>query len=363
MKDARSRKFWSLFVERRQSLWLLMLIAGFGCGADGLNKVASSGSDQVVEKSAEKGPVKVTVRATPRAPRLSDLVEFDVIVTAPKGVDIKPPAFGQAVGDFLVRDYSEKSDPGVAASASDVVRRFHYQLEPAETGRHLIRSQSIEFVDRRPLSEQKDVTSFVECEPLEIDVTSEMGDQIPDLAKLEPMEPPQPLDQSSSNWWWGLGGLMAVAAWVVYWRRRRKANQERQVPSLTPAQIAHAALTALLAENLPAQGLFKEFYLRLTGIVRQYIEGTTGLRAPEQTTEEFLQAMREKEVFPYEKSIRLKEFLEAADMVKYAGQRPDEAQLSLSNARAREFVSYQVSSPNSEESGKDVTSATSLTRN
>jgi hypothetical protein len=53
-----------------------------------------------------------------------------------------------------------------------------------------------------------------------------------------------------------------------------------------------------LAENLPARGAFKEFYLRLTGIVRQYIEGTTGIRAPEQTTEEFLRDVRSSNTFP-----------------------------------------------------------------
>lgn len=328
---------------RTQLAWVLLLTIGFGCGTSGLSKITSAGSDEFVEKSSEKGPVKVTVRAAPREPRLSDLVEMDIVVTAPKGVEIKPPAFGQAVGDFLVRDYSEKSETGADSGADAVVRRFHYQLEPTQTGRHLIRSQLIEFADRRPLSEQKVVTSFVECEPLEINITSELGDQVPDLANLEPMQPPRPIDGRSASWWWLLAGLIIVIAGVIVWLRRKKTARVLSVPVLTPEQIAHAALAALLAENLPGQGLLKEFYLRLTGIVRQYIEGTTGLRAPEQTTEEFLQAMRAKELFSYEKSVRLKEFLEAADMVKYAGQQPGDEQIATSIARAREFVSYRSS--------------------
>ena len=39
-----------------------------------------------------------------------------------------------------------------------------------------------------------------------------------------------------------------------------------------------------------------------------------------------------------EQSHRLKEFLEAADMVKYAGQRPDALQIDTSIARAKEFI-------------------------
>jgi hypothetical protein len=77
-----------------------------GCGAPGSN---GSGSEHdVIERSTEKGPVKLSVRVWPREPRLSDLVEMDVVIESRPGVEIKPPAFGQAVGDFLIRDYSER---------------------------------------------------------------------------------------------------------------------------------------------------------------------------------------------------------------------------------------------------------------
>ena len=122
-------------------------------------------------------------------------------------------------------------------------------------------------------------------------------------------------------------------------RKRRPVEPRRQ----TPEEIAQAALALLLAENLPARGLVKEFYLRLTGIVRQYVEDTTGIRAPEQTTEEFLRDMRSRAVFPPERSARLAEFLEAADLVKYAGQQPEEGQIDQAIARAHEFVNLKPS--------------------
>jgi hypothetical protein len=97
----------------------------------------------------------------------------------------------------------------------------------------------------------------------------------------------------------------------------------------------------LLSENLPARGLVKEFYLRLTGIVRQYVEDTTGIRAPEQTTEEFLRDMKASTAFSPERSARLAEFLEAADLVKYAGQHPEGPQIDQAIARAHEFVNLK----------------------
>ena len=94
-------------------------------------------------------------------------------VEAQPDVEIKPPAFGQAVGDFLVRDYSER--PAEAGAGN--MRRFHYQLEPAHAGKHLIRSVSIEFVDKRPNSERRGEAALIETEPLEVNVTSEFGDK------------------------------------------------------------------------------------------------------------------------------------------------------------------------------------------
>ena len=283
--------------------------------------------------------MKLAVRVWPREPRLSDLVEMDVTVEAQPEVEIKPPAFGQAVGDFLIRDYSER--PPAAGSGN--VRRFHYQLEPAHAGKHLIRSVSIEFVDRRANSEAKAQPVLIETEPLEVKVTSEFGGAAPSLANLEPMVAPQSVPRVSGMAW-AIGavvaGVLAIAAAVVVMRRRKRRPIEVP-PGGGPEEIAREALAALLAENLPGAGLYKEFYLRLTGIVRQYVEDTTGIRAPEQTTEEFLRDMRSRQAFPPERGMRLAEFLEAADLIKYAGQQPGEGQTEEAIARAQEFVGLE----------------------
>ena len=124
------------------------------------------------------------------------------------------------------------------------------------------------------------------------------GSEAPSLAKLEPMVPPQPVPQTIAIGWLvaaGLAVVLAILGVVVLRRRKRRPVEPRRQ---TPEEIAQAALARLLAENLPARGLVKEFYLRLTGIVRQYVEDTTGIRAPEQTTEEFLRDMRSRAGVP-----------------------------------------------------------------
>jgi hypothetical protein len=322
-------------------VWMTALSAG--CGVTGTSKVdPGEPSAGVIERKAEKGPVKLLVRVTPREPRLSDLVQMDVTVESQPGVEVKPPAFGQAVGDFLIRDYTER--PAEAVTGVGKVRHFHYELEPAHAGKHLIRSVAIEFVDNRPQSEQPGKPALIETDPLEVNVTSELASGAPSLADLEPMVPPRPVPKYFAFAWLlaavavGVVGIVAIA--LLRRRRLGPVEPRRQ----TPEEIAQAALARLLADNLPAQGLVKEFYVRLTGIVRQYVEDTTGIRAPEQTTEEFLRDMRSRAVFRPERSARLAEFLEAADMVKYAGQQPGDAQIEQSIDRAHEFVNLNLPS-------------------
>ena len=327
------------------NLALLGILTAAGCTRTQSTAMQSTIPADAVERVAEKGPVKLAIHVWPSVPRLSDLVSMEIEVQSAQGVEIKPPAFGQSVGDFLIRDYSGKQVETKAsgsqlpdATGSVQIRRFRYQLEPTQAGKHLIRAIAIEFIDKREGSENFNSPTIIESDPIEINVTSELGDAVPSLAELEPMFPPRPLDESSS-WWWALLALpLAGLIGLVVWRRRRIAGDVVEQKVLSPAEIARAALAQLLAENLPSQGRVQEFYLRLTGIVRQYIEGTTGVRAPEQTTEEFLRAMRSRQLFGVEQSMRLQDFLEAADMVKYAGQEPTSEQIELSIARAREFV-------------------------
>jgi len=291
----------------------------------------------VIEQTTEKGPVKLLVRITPKSPRLSDTLDLTLRIESVEGVEIIPPPFGESMGEFLVRDYTEKPVPPVPGK---VAREFYYQLEPAHAGTHLIRSISAEFIDKRPVSDNKEARVLIESEPIEIEVTSDLGKATPSLTDLAAMH--APLDPPSRLQFWltVFAGAIAgvIAALFVVHRLTRKGPPPVPIIRRSPEELAREALDRLLRENLHGKGLYKEFYVRLTGIVRTYIEATTGLHAPEQTTEEFLRDMRRKNVFPVERSLQLAEFLEAADLVKYAGQEPGPRQIQDAIARAQEFI-------------------------
>ncbi|MCW8129758.1 MAG: hypothetical protein KIS92_05335 [Planctomycetota bacterium] len=314
-----------------------------GCGLDEADAPPpeTAPKPEALVKQADKGPLHLTVTVSPKAPRLSDLIELTLSATAEPEVEITPPAFGQAVGEFQIRDY-RPLDPRMENGKT--VRGWIYKLEPVRSGKHIIRAMGVTFVDRRAQSEAKDKPLSLEVDPIEIEVTSLLGSAKPDLGALAPMEEPRTLaPRPWPAWVWAAlgGGVLAMAAAAVAYLRRKKKSAPPE-PERTPEELARTALDTLMRDRLPEQGLFVEYYVRLTGIVRLYVERKTGIRAPEQTTEEFLRAMRGDARFDPELSRQLGHFLEASDLVKYAARHPDGKDMEEAYQRALTLVSVSA---------------------
>jgi hypothetical protein len=120
---------------------------------------------------------------------------------------------------------------------------------------------------------------------------------------------------------------------------------------MSPIERALVELQRLLGRNLPAKGLYKDFYIELTMVVRRYIERTHGIHAPEQTTQEFLMAASRHPRFKNEVLVQLRTFLESADLVKFAGQEATLAMADDATEKAKRYVeedARQLKTPSSE---------------
>jgi hypothetical protein len=221
------------------------------------------------------------------------------------------------------------------------IRRQVYILEPVQTGIQHIEPITVAFTDRRPQGDGKRHT--VQTESLAVEVTSMLQADVPSLDQLKPMAGPVELPHPPTHGltWLAGGSLAAVFAVAVcwwLWRRRRKDLPEK---TLSPQELAYLELDALLQENVSATDV-KLFYVRLTGIVRRFIERTTGVHAPEQTTEEFLREIGRGQLFQEGERARLKSFLESADLVKFAAQEPTAADVEQTFQRAQAFLGLQT---------------------
>ncbi len=110
-----------------------------------------------------------------------------------------------------------------------------------------------------------------------------------------------------------LAAAVALAASVVMLVRyvARRVKEHR----MSPIERAWVELDRLLRKGLPGRGRYKDFYVELTMVVRRYVQRKYGVRAPHLTTEEFFAEIGEKGM----RSEDLRQFLESADLVKFAG--------------------------------------------
>lgn len=110
----------------------------------------------------------------------------------------------------------------------------------------------------------------------------------------------------------GIVLIAAVIAWLVVRAIRRRPPS----PPLTPRALALRELEALRAGVNRLDPY--EFSVRVSDVLRGYIEAQHGLRAKEQTSPEFLGSLSGAAQFGAEDRALLERFLEKCDLIKFA---------------------------------------------
>ncbi len=325
-------------MRRKQTIErsLLALIAAclfVGCNNSTETPETATSQPNTLHSEIQRGPVKVEVDIFPREPRLSDEPTLTLTVTAEPNVRVEMPPFGESLGEFMIRDFYE---PLQKTADGRQVQQQVYTLEPTGSGAMSIDPITVTFIDERDTGDGKQHT--IETEALKLEVGTIIGSAVPSLSDLRPPAEPVDLpdDSLATNRWLWAGGLLAIALCGLYlWQRsRRKVSA---APELTPQQRAWRELNELLGSKLSESDV-KAFFVQLTGVVRRYIERSTGVRAPEQTTEEFLREVTRTNVFAAAENQRLAAFLESADLVKFAGYQPDPDSIKQSTHLAKQFI-------------------------
>ena len=269
----------------------------------------------------------VTLRVSaPSEIALHEDLPLTVRVTHPPGVAVTAPAFGAGFGDFAVEEVSKPR-----MRAADGMRETTVVVRLAPTGTGTLTVLPVRIALENGPADALTSDAFA------VRVRTEHVPTDASIDALAAAPGPLPLHRGTPWWWWlaaGVGALVLVAFVAALLRRRRPFGAAVRSPS----QQAHAELDQLLATDLRRRDV-KEFHVRLSGIVRRYLERATGLRAPEWTTEEFLRHTAAGARLEPSQRQRLRPFLEAADLVKFAGDRPPPDRIEESIATARVAVS------------------------
>ncbi len=128
-----------------------------------------------------------------------------------------------------------------------------------------------------------------------------------------------------------------IGIFLYIYLKRKKANRPfpwiKQKPKLPPHVVAFSELRKLEDEKLWQKGDIKPFHIRLTDIIRIYIEDRFEVPAVESTTPEILSFLNDL-IENRELVASMKSLLELSDLVKFAKSSPlpDENEFCLKTA-------------------------------
>ena len=280
------------------------------------------------------GPVELTILADPPQVHLDRDTLLTIRVHAPSNTEVHLPPLedklkGFALSGSFTRDVlDEKKSPA---------REYCSRLTPTLADEYRIAPMAVTWTASARAGGGSQTEGWFATRPITFQVAG-ISKGPPGTAIHETDGPITIYPPFKTVAGWALAAAAAAAALYLLWRLSRRVQRAIRLRRMSPRERALYELGELLAQDLVARDKIKEFYLELTMIVRRYIERAHAIRAPEQTTEEFLVAVTLNHDFKREVVRKLQTFLQTADLVKFAAYRPAREIIDQTLATARDYI-------------------------
>ena len=338
----------SASLARHSRAWRLLLAC---CGAmlllplGGCDRKPDDASKATIETFAVdrehvKGPLTVHVKLDRETIDITGTLNLRLEADIEPGYQVHMPSLADVIGkyEFGILDYRALPDKLLDNEHMLLVRE--YRLEPILSGDYTIGVLTFRFsetagVDGSTEPHQYELTT----DEIPVEVTSLLDEDRDDLT-LADIRDVAPLPwRYSLTFLWVVFGAAALLLLLIIWliKRKRTAALLRRI--FQPAhELAYQRLQRLEREDLITAGRVKEFYGRVSGILRQYIEDRFEIKAPERTTEEFLAETRTTDRLTSVQGQMLHEFLAHCDQVKFARYAPSATETNKTFTLTREFI-------------------------
>ncbi len=256
-----------------------------------------------------QSPDEVSARLSTNAVHVGDPVTLDLRVPHPPSATVDWPRMGDGK-KIVVRDQGfDRLD-----TTTSVAR---WTLMSYELGQHAVWSGQVAVVDAQGQRLERALP------PLTLRVESilpEAGEQLRDPKGLAHW-PRAPMTKLLLLL--GLIGLVALlTGLLVRWWMKRASKPTSGPPPPPPHEKALQALAALEQRTDFATVDPEQFFVEVSAVARRYLEERFALRAPEQTTEEFIRSAASSRLLSADHQRLVEDFLVESDLVKFARHRP-----------------------------------------
>ncbi len=303
-----------------------------------------------VEKVLDRGPMTLTLTTSAESITTAETLVLTLSATTEDGYSVEFPTYPEpakpepepatplapqsaVIAEFTLAGYEDAAP--VLGEDGKVTRSRTYRLEPFLDGAYTVPSLSVAFWKEVEGEDQKSTT---DTEPLTVKVISVIATgetpAVMEIAGPVSLENPVP---------WALYGalflLLASVAGVAYWYNFiRVVPGPPPPPPIPPHVRALEALEAIQREKLVEKGMYKEYYIRVSDVLRHYMEDQFQLRAPERTTEEFLAEIQHNAVLGLQEQLLLRAFLRHCDLVKFAKAEPSSEEIRETFQTCEKFI-------------------------
>jgi hypothetical protein len=278
--------------------------------------------------SNDKLPLEVSASVDKDKVTIGDKITYTLFVKAGKDIEVEFPEFAQNLGDFAIKDFGSSRKGWFKTK----IYRQWYVLDTYVSGKYSIPASTIKY--RQNEQEEWQEVSIDEVF-VEVESILESAEDKQDIREIAgPIGFPVKIP-----WYaWGILGLIIAGAGIMFFLFKRRKYQEIFIPPRPAHEIAYEALKALRQKEYLKRKDHKLYYIELSDIVRRYLENRFNLRAPEMTTEEFLNSVKDNKALILEHKTLLREFLSHCDLVKFAKYEPAEKEADLSFESAKKLI-------------------------
>ncbi len=278
-----------------------------------------------------QGAVTIELRAEPAQVPVDRDLFVTLRITTPDYLKVTVPDLRDRFSGFKVADGFTR-DPVTAAGTTRLEQRWRLVPDLMRTYRLAPFAVQVDDTRMRPAS-----TTWLATRPVVFPAMPTPAATVSGAPEVTPRPFWIPFTPRAVFGLLALG-LLAILGGVLLFRGARLLQRNIQERRMSPRERAFAELDRLLRRNLVDKRMYKDFYIELTMVVRRYIERAHLIHAPEQTTQEFLAAAAQHPHFRTAALAQLKEFLESADLIKFAGLEATPKMADEAVAGAKSYV-------------------------
>ena len=325
-------------------LFLLFLLFNLTSGCD--SKLTSDGLEAIYPNSVEKrftkggAPVEVVITLSDKEIDLTDYLTVLIEIEYKEGVEVAPPFLSDTIYGPLLLVEPPKEKTIWSEQKNIAINRWTYKFEPVTSGEFEIKPFDIRFRLRTEKRDQieKWPVHQIRTEAISYRVKSV---DIADTDDIKDIKGPILPDYNFLPVIIALSAIILICLTTVLFQRYKHLLNKDEIETKSTKNYYLEALRKL--EELEKRDLiskeeFDQLHTELSNILRSYIELCFGLRAREQTTEEFVKNITNTPLFSSEQNNLLYRFLHLADLVKFATFDPGSKTSLDAMQNVRDFI-------------------------